>query len=589
MANRQLFPETDTKSELRPTQQLLPTIGTASAVQRERRSWKSEVTRLNAVIAQLEAQLAQRMLDASYLAVLRESDRDSNIAKENLLNQQAERQFSSLLEIAPDAMVIADFDGTIVLVNSHAEVLFGYCRQELIGMKLDDLMPTECRASQDAYLSEFLSSAPSKTISPSAELWGLRKDASEFPFEVSLSPLNTLAGALTIGAFRDLTERRETDRLVLRAQRLESIGTFAGNIAHDLNNALAPILMSLELLRLQNPDCRDLIATIEAGANRGVEMLRQLLVFSKGSFVEFKPVHPQDTIDEVVSFVSGTFPDNIQFHAPIHADLNSVLGDATQIHQVLVNLCLNARDAMPQGGVLTLSAENEEIDSAFAGRIPGAVPGAYVVWKVSDTGTGIPHDLMDRIYEPFYSTKGHGKGTGLGLSIVVGIVKSHGGFLVAQSMPSLGSCFSVYLPSDGSVQARSIHPTPFNQAIRWNEESVLLVDDSHSIRITASSVLDSLNLHVVTAANGLDAMDRVAEYGQKLRAVITDVHMPGMDGIAFISELRKVMPNLGVIVMSGDLDETEATELRRLGVDSFVDKPFSEAKLSSELVKVIRC
>jgi len=311
LANRQLFPETDTKSELRPTQQLLPTIGTASAVQRERRSWKSEVTRLNAVIAQLEAQLAQRMLDASYLAVLRESDRDSNIAKENLLNQQAERQFSSLLEIAPDAMVIADFDGTIVLVNSHAEVLFGYCRQELIGMKLDDLMPTECRASQDAYLSEFLSSAPSKTISPSAELWGLRKDASEFPFEVSLSPLNTLAGALTIGAFRDLTERRETDRLVLRAQRLESIGTFAGNIAHDLNNALAPILMSLELLRLQNPDCRDLIATIEAGANRGVEMLRQLLVFSKGSFVEFKPVHPQDTIDLRRQFEQEWLPGDV--------------------------------------------------------------------------------------------------------------------------------------------------------------------------------------------------------------------------------------------------------------------------------------
>jgi len=537
--------------------------------------------------ADLQAQLTQQGDDASVLAKQKVLDRASNSAKEHRLHAEAEHRFNSLLEIAPDAMVIIDRSGTIMLHNTQAEELFGYSAEEIVGKTADFLLPTGYQLPDADNAAKFFAAPQHQSKGVVIELHGCRKDRSIFPFDVTLSPMKTSDGMLTILAIRDLTERNKLSAQVVRAQRMESIGTFAGNIAHDLNNALAPIMMSMELLRIKNPNDAELIATMEAGANHGAEMLRQLLVFSKGSYVEPKVVQTAAMLEEIRDVIRSTFPENIAFRTNIVERLRPVLGDATQIHQVLLNLCVNARDAMPDGGVLTLFAENVEIDASYASAIAGAVPASYVMWRISDTGTGIPAEVFDRIFEPFFTTKGHGKGTGLGLSIVVGIVKSHHGFVNAYSTPLKGSTFSVYIPADLSDATTPGVPLVVSSTFQGNGEAILIVDDSEGIRGAATSVLDSLNLHVIAAADGLEALDLVAKYGDKLSAVITDVHMPTMDGLTFVRKLRNILPDIGIIVISGNLDEEEASGFIAMGVHTFLEKPFTQDKLTAALGQVI--
>jgi CheY-like chemotaxis protein len=257
------------------------------------------------------------------------------------------------------------------------------------------------------------------------------------------------------------------------------------------------------------------------------------------------------------------------------------------MHQVLLNLCVNARDAMPQGGVLTLSAENVEIDASYASHIPGAQPGSYVMWRVTDTGVGIPADIIDRVFEPFFSTKGHGRGTGLGLSIVVGIAKSHHGFVSIYSTLGKGSTLSIYIPADLSGAAPSGVAPAAKPLFQGNGEAILVVDDSEGMRGAARIVLDSLNLLVLMATDGRDALALLEENEYKISAVVTDVHMPTMDGLAFVSELRKKLPYIGIIVISGNLDEEEANEFKKMGVRCFLEKPFTQDKLTAALATVI--
>jgi len=507
-------------------------------------------------------------------------------AREQILRKQAEQKFQSLLEFAPDAIVIVDNLGKISLLNCQAEKLFGYQRTELLGQTLDILIPERFSVGHAGHVASFFESPSQRTVRVGYELFGRHKSGAEFPVDVSLSPLDTLEGTLTISAIRDMTERRKLEAQLVRAQRLESIGSFAGNIAHDLNNALAPVLMSLELIRLQNPASTELVATIESAARRGADMLRQLLVFSKGSYVDPKPVDLKELLDDIGRIITRTFPKSIELRTRYADGLQPVCGDSTQLHQILLNLCVNARDAMPGGGVLTITADNVKVDESYASIVPNAVPGNYVLWRISDTGSGIPSEVLDRIFEPFFTTKQHGRGTGLGLSIVVGIVKSHRGFVNVYSVPEKGSTFSVYLPVDNSGIDNPGLPQTVQVDLRGNGETILVVDDSEGIRSAATAVLSALDFQVVTAANGEDALRVVLGRGDDLAAVITDLHMPRMDGQYFVTELKKVLPNIGVIVTSGNLDEDAVNDFRALGVQAFLEKPFTQEKLTSALSSV---
>ncbi|MDB6059684.1 MAG: hypothetical protein JWO95_3528 [Verrucomicrobiales bacterium] len=387
-------------------------------------------------------------------------------------------------------------------------------------------------------------------------------------------------------AHENITERREAERLALRSQRLESIGTLASGVAHDLNNALAPIMMGVEILKMQYPDASRIIEMIESSSKRGAEMVRQLLTFAKGAEGERVSIQPRHLLLEMQKMMQGTFPKNIQIVFKSNSNLPTVLGDSTQLDQVLLNLCINARDAMPFGGILTLEADAIEVDTTYASGIPDAKAGRYLVIRVRDTGTGIPPEILDQIFDPFFTTKGPNKGTGLGLSTVMGIVKGHGGFIHVYSQPGHGSTFTVHVPAEEA--GKEVKPPAIGEApFRGNGETILLVDDEPIVREVARAVLRRLNFEPLTATDGADALIKAAENRANLRANITDIHMPHMDGLNFIRALRRMLPDIPVLVTSGQLEEAVAEEFKTLGVSARLDKPFTEIRLAEALKNLI--
>lgn len=387
------------------------------------------------------------------------------------------------------------------------------------------------------------------------------------------------------GIAKEITESKQAETQRLRTQRLESLGTLAGGIAHDLNNALAPILMGIELLRAQNPEATQLIDTIEASARHGAGMVRQLLTFARGVDGARVLIQPRHLIDDLKRIVNSTFPKNITLRVNYPRRPPTVLGDPTQLHQVLLNLCVNARDAMPNGGTLTLDVDSDAVSATDA--VGGeARPGRYVTWRVGDTGTGIAPEILERIFEPFFSTKGPEKGTGLGLSTVLGIVRSHGGFIRVKSTVGKGSVFSVYLPAHDAEDVEPAPAEPLQPEFRGNGEMVLVVDDVADVRTMARSVLTALNFRVVTAVDGTDALLQAAEHREEIRAIVTDFHMPYLDGLGLVRVLKRMLPDAALIVASGRLEERDANELRTLGVGTVLDKPFTQEALVQALKKI---
>jgi signal transduction histidine kinase/ActR/RegA family two-component response regulator len=391
-------------------------------------------------------------------------------------------------------------------------------------------------------------------------------------------------GAVVV--LHDITQRRKAEQQMLRAQRLESIGTLAGGVAHDLNNTLAPILMVTGLLRVKYPKSMELIDTVEASAKHGADMVRQLLTFAKGAEGARLLIHPQDLLTEMEKIIRGTFPKNIRLRTSYANELHPILGDAIQLHQVLLNLCVNARDAMPSGGTLTLKLEPVELASHSG--VAEARPGHYVVWHVSDTGTGIPPEILERIFEPFFSTKGPDKGTGLGLSTVIGIVKSHEGFVRVHSKPGHGSTFSIYLPFAADETGDTCPLTLVEEEFRGHGETILVVDDEAGVRHAARTVLTAMGFQVVTAADGAEALIHATEKRSELSAVISDLHMPRMDGIAFVRAFKRLSPGAGIIIMSGHMEKREANEFRKLGVSTLLNKPFTQKTMVGALKGVLK-
>ncbi len=409
----------------------------------------------------------------------------------------------------------------------------------------------------------------------------LRPDGSVRWIHDKAFPVKNAGGAVyrVVGVAEDITERLMNK---LRSQRLEAIGTLAGGVAHDLNNALAPIMMGMELLREQNPDELEMLDLIQNSAQRATDMVQQLLSFAKGTPGERVSLQPGRLVKELENLMQGSFPKNLQLVVISDPKLPTVLGDATQLHQVLLNLCVNARDAMPHGGTLTLEAQRMEVDAAYASSFPDAKPGDYVLLRVRDTGTGIPPEILDRIFDPFFTTKGPDKGTGLGLSTVLGIVKGHGGFVQVYSQPGRGSTFTAYLPAEGAGRDTKL-VTKAAVEFRGQGETILFVDDEAAVREMARAVLRRLNFKPLTATDGADGLIQVAEHRKELRAIITDLHMPHMDGLAFVRALRRMLPDIPVVVASGRMEDALAGEFKLLGVTSRLDKPFTEGQLAEAL------
>jgi two-component system, cell cycle sensor histidine kinase and response regulator CckA len=393
----------------------------------------------------------------------------------------------------------------------------------------------------------------------------------------------------TIGIHMDITEKKQLESQFLRAQRLESLGTLASGIAHDLNNVLTPILSVAQLLplRLTNIDDRsqNLLKILESSAHRGADLIKQILSFAQGIEGNHLCIQPAHLLIDIQKIVQQTLPKLIDIDRDIPADLWTVMADMTQLHQVLMNLCINARDAMPHGGTLTIEAANRSIDKAFASQHLDAKIGDYVMISVSDTGTGIQPQLLHRIFDPFFTTKEIGKGTGLGLSAVLGIIKSHGGFLDVQSQVNQGTQVHVYLPA-ANTPTSPIQNEP--ELPLGQQQLILVVDDERAICELIKTTLETYNYRVLTADSGTEAIGVYAEHCDAIDSVLIDMMMPIMDGIATVTALHQINPNVPVVAMSGLSSVESIAQSNRFGCRYFLAKPYTTRELLQVLADCTR-
>jgi nitrogen-specific signal transduction histidine kinase len=383
-----------------------------------------------------------------------------------------------------------------------------------------------------------------------------------------------------ISAIRDMTEKKKMEAQLLRTQRLESIGTLAGGIAHDLNNVLAPIMMSIDILRLKysNAEAERILATIESSAQRGAGMVKQILTFARGIQGERVTLQIEHLIKEVTKILKQTFPKTIEVRTTLEGKLWPLVADATQLHQVLMNLCINARDAMPNGGTLTLHAANFLVDETFAAMNSEAKVGPFVVVRVTDTGTGIPIHIRERIFDPFFTTKSLEKGTGLGLSTVRGIVKSHGGFVSVYSEMGKGTEFRVFLSAQQSATTELLQVEQRALPV-GNGELVLVVDDEAAILDIAKQTLQMSGYQVLTARDGAEAVALCVQHPGEIKLMLTDMMMPIMNGPATIRAIRRIDPRIKIIAASGLGSTLKATDPKELQIEAFLQKPYTADRL----------
>jgi nitrogen-specific signal transduction histidine kinase len=388
---------------------------------------------------------------------------------------------------------------------------------------------------------------------------------------------------------RDVTEEKRLAAQFLRAQRMESIGTLAGGIAHDLNNVLAPIMMAIEVLRskVSDPGGQMILNTIETSARRGADIVRQVLAFGRGVEGDRILVQLKHIVIEVVKIAGQTFPKSIDVRTNVPRDLWTVSADPTQMHQVLLNMLVNARDAMPNGGALTISAENITLDETYSRMHLEAKPGAYVSLGITDTGTGIPADIREKIFEPFFTTKEIGMGTGLGLSTTLAIVRSHKGFINVYSELGKGTTFRIYIPATGAA-SRVTAPGEDADLPTGKGELILVIDDEAAIREITKETLQAYGYKAMTASDGAEGVALFAENKGTIKVVITDIMMPVMDGTAAILALKRIHPGVKIIAASGLTASGQIKTSSNYNVEAFLTKPYTAEKLLKALAAVLR-
>ncbi|MGB3207944.1 MAG: response regulator [Crinalium sp.] len=487
---------------------------------------------------------------------------------------------AALLDITTDAIIVQNLSNHILFWNKGAERVYGWLADEALGKNANKIL---YKASEQL-------ENPEQTITTIGEWQGelnqITKDDRELIVASRWVLMRDRQGEpksiLTVST--DVTEKKQLEEQFFRAQRLESLGILAGGIAHDLNNVLTPIMMAVQLLQLKISDAqsKNWLTLLETNVRRGADLVKQVLSFARGMQGKRTIIQISHLINELKHFASETFPKSINIYTDTKSSLQAIVGDATQIHQVLLNLCVNARDAMPDGGTLTIDAENIYLDEHYTRMNIDAHVGNYIVITVSDTGIGIPNDIMEKIFYPFFTTKEVGEGTGLGLSTVIGIVKSHGGFVKVKSEVGKGTQFKVYLPAtETTAKSENLNSTQLVQ--QGQGELILVVEDEDGIREITKTLLEKNGYQVITANDGIDALSLYTQYSYKIDAVVMDIMMPLMDGLTTIRVLEKINPQVKIIAVSGLTSNQKVTELKSSSVKAFLSKPYTSNELLEEI------
>ncbi|MDX6765559.1 MAG: PAS domain S-box protein [Candidatus Methylacidiphilales bacterium] len=509
------------------------------------------------------------------------------VQREITQRKQSETQIArqaALIDKAHDAILVRDMDYNIRFWNAAAERIYGWKAEEVLGRSSRELIPID-REGFDLATEELV-----RAGSWSGKVKHRAKDGRILDIDASWTLLRDTDGrpesVLVINS--DITEHLKLERQFLRAQRMESIGTLAGGIAHDLNNMLAPILLSIDTLKIgeTNPMRLKILDTILNSTRRGADIVKQVLLFGRGVEGQQVPVQLGQLLTEIHRFAVETFPKNISPSVRVEEKLPLVRGDNTQLHQVLLNLCVNARDAMPDGGKLVLSAKTIVLDEKETSQYVDAKPGVYVLMEVEDSGAGIPPEIIDRIFDPFFTTKEMGRGTGLGLSTSAAIIKSHEGFMRVYSELGKGTTFRVYLPAvaEKNDKTQEFHA---NILSRGRGEMVLLVDDEVSVREIARQTLEAFGYKVLMARDGAEAIALYAAQRESVDLVLTDMMMPVMDGSTLIQILRRMNPDVRIVAASGLCSNQDSLKAASLGVPHFLPKPFTAEELLGTLRKAL--
>lgn len=529
----------------------------------------------------IEASISQVEVDSKKLFTVILRDVTRRKSDEDKLMEQA-----ALLDQATDAILVRDLYDRVVFWNKGAERIYGWTAEEAVGKNIRDLYRKEITPEFDE---------AKKILIEKGEWFGESRHVTREGREILAANRWTLLrdqdgnprSVLVIHT--DITDKKRLESQMLRNQRLESIGTLAAGLAHDINNILLPILIAATTLRakLAGDENRQMLSVIHKNAERGGEIIKQLLGFARGVEGERVPLRIDHLVREVVNMLKETFPKSINVKSSAPDNLWTVTGDETQLQQVLMNLSVNARDAISGQGNVAIEVDNVLIDDSYAAMAVDAKSGCYVRLCVKDTGAGVAPEIIDKIFDPFFTTKAQGKGTGLGLSTVIGIVKSHGGFVDVRSELEKGTIFEIYLPADESVLKQGAAKESTELPV-GHGEMIMVVDDEVPICETVKVALEGFGYRVIIANDGTEAVARYAENMGKIKVVLMDMMMPHMSGPATIRALKRMNPQVKIIASSGAKAADKAAEVFDLGAKSFLPKPYTLESLLSEIASLLR-
>ncbi len=531
---------------------------------------------LQAAHDQLEQQVAERTAELARANTQLQQEIDQNRQAEQTIRDQA-----ALIDIATDAIYVQDADQRIVFWSRGAAKLYGWPQAEALGQQANVLLAW---SASHASLATLMAEADGGTWQ--GEMMHRTKAGQRVTVFSRQTQVHHDSGvsASTLVVNTDITEKKQLQAEFYQAQRLESLGTLAQGIAHDFNNILNPVRIIPQMLLKQlpnlDPKTRNMLQMLETVAKRGSALSQQIMTFAGKYEACATTLNLQNLIEEIYQFTQHTFPESIAVQVDVAPDLSSLWADSTLIHQVLMNLCVNAQQAMPNGGTLSISAHNTQVSQPAACSQGKAREGPYVVVTVADTGVGIAPEALDRIFDPFFTTKPPGQGTGLGLSTVARIVKDSGGFVRVFSEVGAGAKFQVYLPAIDKADAECSLESP-STAISGQNQKVLIVEDDAQVRLATEAMLKNFNYRTVGALDGLEAIEIYQKYHQEIDAILLDMNMPGLDGLNTLKQLKAVAPHVPILIMSGLVDNRSA--VLAAGADGFMAKPYNLSDLLSWL------